>query len=204
MKSPFLAPSLVGLRAEINARWPSRDKTSDGWIGDAAHSARESDHNPDDNGMVHAIDVDKDGIEVAVVLAATIGDPRVNYVIHDRVIYSRVRNFRPVPYTGSNPHTKHIHISILYTAQAEQGSARWLEDEMTPADFDKIRAIVREEVINVLTNERLVANLPLDEGKAQGRNWTYNEVLAALDKKTDLQGRIMNAVNTILNTPKKP
>ena len=41
-----LAPSLVHARAEVNAGWPGRDKTSDGWIGDTAHQSTGSDHNP--------------------------------------------------------------------------------------------------------------------------------------------------------------
>jgi hypothetical protein len=141
---PFLAPSLVQLRSEINQRWPDRDKKSDGWLGDTAHAARVSDHNPDDNGMVHAIDVDKDGIDVDVVLSETIGDPRVNYVIHNRVIYSRIRDFKPKHYTGTNPHTGHIHISILYTDRAENSQAQWIttkpaETPTSSEEFDDMK-----------------------------------------------------------------
>ena len=47
-----LAPALVQLRQELNARWPGRSKASDGTIGDAAHKARVSEHNPDADGVV--------------------------------------------------------------------------------------------------------------------------------------------------------
>jgi hypothetical protein len=35
-------------------------KDSDGSIGDEHHSARASDHNPDEHGVVHAIDITHD------------------------------------------------------------------------------------------------------------------------------------------------
>ena len=48
------------LREQVNARWPDRDKRSDGTIGDTAHAARKSDHNPDADGWVKALDIDAD------------------------------------------------------------------------------------------------------------------------------------------------
>ncbi|WP_052459593.1 hypothetical protein [Tessaracoccus massiliensis] len=120
-----LAPSLVRLRSEINARWPNRDKRSDGTIGDAAHSARKSDHNPNSRGSVNAFDLDEDGPDMKLVLNRLIGDPRVNYVIYERIIYSRSRNWIPRAYTGSNPHDKHLHVSILQTRTAEQDTRPW-------------------------------------------------------------------------------
>lgn len=130
--TPYLAPSLVELRREIDARWPKRDRASDGWLGDAAHAARQSDHNPDARGMVHALDVDKDGIDVPAVLVALIGDARVWYVIHDRTIWSRTYDWKARPYTGTNAHTEHIHVSIRYETTAEQGTGPWLTDQEAP------------------------------------------------------------------------
>lgn len=121
-----LAGSLVNLRSEIDIRWPTRDRRTDGWIGDASHQARQSDHNPDGRGIVHAIDVDKDGIDVWAVLGATVRDEMpTSYVIHNRQIWSRSRLWHPREYTGSNPHTGHIHISILFGPVHESASVRW-------------------------------------------------------------------------------
>lgn len=107
-----LAPALVALRAEVDRRWPGRSKRYDGTIGDAAHQARTSEHNPDSLGVVRAIDVDIDGIVVQQLLDATIGDDRVHYVIYNRRIYSRTNGWAARPYSGANAHTKHVHISL--------------------------------------------------------------------------------------------
>jgi hypothetical protein len=121
-----LAPALVRLRAEVDRRWPTRSKASDGWLGDAAHAARVSDHNPDGKGEVHAIDVTAAGIDVAVLLRAAIGNPAVWYVIHDGHIWSRTYGWAKRVYTGPNPHRHHVHISIRYTAAAENWDGSWL------------------------------------------------------------------------------
>lgn len=123
--SYHLAPSLVRARITIDARWPRRDHTSDGWIGDAAHAARVSDHNPNARGSVNAIDVDRDGIHVPSVIAGLLAHPATHYVIHNRRIYSSENRFRPQVYTGSNPHTDHIHESIRQDVVAENDSTPW-------------------------------------------------------------------------------
>lgn len=123
--SYYLAPSLARLRDEINARWPGRSKRSDGWIGDAAHSSRTSDHNPNRRRSVNAIDVTAKGIDPTALIRTATKDPRVNYVIFNRRIWSRVRGFRPIRYTGSNPHTAHVHISIRQARSAEQDTRAW-------------------------------------------------------------------------------
>lgn len=136
-----LAPSLVRLRDEVNARWPNRDKTSDGWIGDARHATRRSDHNPDANGIVRAIDIDEDldgdtrdtGRD-AWSLAETLRisrDPRIKYVIYEGQMFSSyasggVPAWTWRPYAGGNKHLSHIHVSILPTAKAAEDTSPWL------------------------------------------------------------------------------
>ena len=93
---------------------------ADGWLGDARHSTRKSDHNPDADGCVRAIDVDSrlDSSEgISIYLADQIRicgktDKRISYVIHNGMIASRILNFKWRKYKGFNKHTKHIHISF--------------------------------------------------------------------------------------------
>jgi hypothetical protein len=113
-----LAGSLVTLRAQINSRWPRRDRSSDGSIGDEAHAARQSDHNPNRRGVVCAIDITHDPVNgpsggwLAEALRGA-RDPRIAYVIWNRQIFSSsIKPWQWRPYTGSNPHTKHVHISV--------------------------------------------------------------------------------------------
>jgi hypothetical protein len=121
----YLAPSLAVLRAEINSRWPGRDKASDGSIGDAAHSASTSDHNPNSRGSVNAIDVDEDGVDFGVIFAAIKRHPSARYVIYERTLYHRLRGWKPEAYSGSNPHDHHFHLSIDQTSAAEQDTRSW-------------------------------------------------------------------------------
>lgn len=111
----FLAPSLVRLRSEVNALWPRRSKASDGWIGDTAHSARKSDHNPDYSagGIVRAIDVTNAGIDVDAFVSSVIRDVRTRYVITRGRIWTREAGWRK--YTGPNGHHHHVHISVRST-----------------------------------------------------------------------------------------
>lgn len=126
-----LAPSLARGRTEINVRWPHRDHSSDGWIGDTRHQQSGSpenggsDHNVNKRGKVDALDVDVDGINCPLVVARAIRHPAVNYVIWNRTIWSRSRGFAAHRYTGSDPHTNHIHISIMQSVAAEVNTAPW-------------------------------------------------------------------------------
>lgn len=132
----FLAPSLVQLRAEVNAAFPKRDKSSDGWIGDPSHAARASGHNPcwtcggDLNGIVRAIDIDVDDGDPGrdlrrMLLNELIGDPRIWYVISNGIIYSRSYGWQARTYTGKNGHFSHLHGEILSTHTAAYDTSKW-------------------------------------------------------------------------------
>ena len=115
-----LATSLVTLRTQVNELSPNRSRASDGWIGDPAHAARVSDHNPDRNGIVHALDITHDpvnGVDSQKLADALVAsrDDRIKYIISNRRIVSG--DLGPSPwtwrsYSGSNPHTLHVHISV--------------------------------------------------------------------------------------------
>lgn len=121
-----LAYSLETLRNELNARWPLRDKSSDGTIGDAAHAGTHSDHNPNSEGVVCAYDVDTDldGTDdssdpemIALVeYLRTNPHPQLKYLIFRGRMFSAypVYGYAPYqwrPYT-KDPHISHPHISV--------------------------------------------------------------------------------------------
>lgn len=127
--TPRLPLSLRRLVREVGEAWPHRLQTSDGWIGDRLHAARTSDHNPDWRGIVHAVDLTSAQMRPWVVVTAAILHPSTRYVIYDRVIWSRSYGMRPHRYEGSNPHTTHVHISVLNTRAAETSRRRWIPRE---------------------------------------------------------------------------
>ena len=117
-----VAKSLLHLRDQVNLAAPTRSKRNDGTIGDAAHAARTSDHNPwvEDNGVgvVTAMDITNDpksGVvsrEIAEALVKS-RDKRIKYIISNREIVSAtVAAWQWRPYSGENPHTEHVHVSV--------------------------------------------------------------------------------------------
>ena len=122
MPKPRLSNAAEQLRSEINTKYPKRDKRSDGWIGDTAHNARKSDHNPDNNGWVRAVDIDSDLVKGSskeswllaenIKMIALKGDKRISYIIHQQRIASSKQNWAWRVYKGSNPHVSHLHISF--------------------------------------------------------------------------------------------
>ena len=121
MPKPKLSKAAEQLRKEVNLKYPKRDKRSDGWIGDSAHSKRKSDHNPDVQGWVRALDIDADlnkSSKESWLLAEQIrqiainGDKRISYIIHQGRICSSRLNWKWRVYLGSNPHITHLHISF--------------------------------------------------------------------------------------------
>jgi hypothetical protein len=146
-----IAKSLATLRDQINALSPNRSKASDGWIGDAAHSARRSDHNPDGSGIVRALDITHDpahGIDGDKLAAALIAsrDPRIKYIIWNRRILSGRAGPQAWvwrPYSGANPHTKHLHLSVVATAAGDDGAAWALDMKVAPGAATAPKATAR-------------------------------------------------------------
>ena len=116
----WLSKAAEIFREQVNDCFPDRKRTSDGWIGDARHSARVSQHNPNERGEVCAIDIDarlcdQDGISFDLadqIRQAAKKDKRILYVIHAGKIASAKSLWRWIKYRGINPHHKHIHISF--------------------------------------------------------------------------------------------
>jgi hypothetical protein len=112
------AKSLLVLLDQYNKLYPNRSKASDGTIGDELHAARASDHNPDVNGIVHALDVTHDpahGLDTAVEIQklANSRDTRIKYLIaNKRILEPTNGGWVWKPYIGTDPHTNHMHISV--------------------------------------------------------------------------------------------
>jgi hypothetical protein len=166
----YLAPALAVGRSEVNRRWPNRDKASDGTIGDAAHQASTSDHNPNARESVNAWDMDKDGVDVWAVIDAFQRHPSSHYWIFNRQIADRDDGWRRRAYSGDNPHTAHVHFSIRQTAAAEQDQRPWgiwpvpEEDDMFQPD-DKARLRNVEAYLHALFAGRDATGLDAGGGK---------------------------------------
>lgn len=127
MAAWIVAESLERLRQQANALAPNRSKASDGTIGDAAHAST-SDHVPRliaGTNVVSALDLTHDptgGLDCAKLCAALIAskDSRIKYVIYARRIISGAGGPHPWVsrvYSGANPHTAHLHLSVVGDAR---------------------------------------------------------------------------------------
>ena len=116
MKKPVVGkatPAAVALLRQASALAPKRMKASDGLLPSAAHLkiSPNSDHN---TGLAVDLTHDpKNGIDCAEIFEKLKEDERVSYLIFNKKIWSRKHaKSGNRPYSGSNPHTKHLHVSI--------------------------------------------------------------------------------------------
>jgi hypothetical protein len=107
-------PAAVAVLRQATALRPKRKKASDGLLPSAAHMKQSpnSDHN---TGL--AVDLTHDpenGIDCDYIFENLKGDKRVKYLIFKGKIWSEEKAEQGNrQYTGSNPHNKHLHISIV-------------------------------------------------------------------------------------------
>ena len=106
-------PAAIAVLRQATALRPKRKKASDGLLPSAAHMKQSptSDHNTG-----YAVDLTHDpesGVDCSDIFEKLKEDKRVNYLIFNKKIWSKDKaRLGNRPYTGSNAHTKHLHISI--------------------------------------------------------------------------------------------
>lgn len=141
-----LAKALDTLRAEVNTAHPNRPTDADGTIGDPAHAARKSDHNPNPPhaGVVTAWDITTADFTNALAeqlrLLGKAGDGRVKYVIYRRRIATDRDRWAWRPYKGSDPHIGHIHLSLSDDPAQYDRTDPWLTKPAEKGDGDMTAA----------------------------------------------------------------
>jgi hypothetical protein len=103
-------PAAIAVLRQATAIAPSRMKASDGLLPSAAHIHQNpnSDHNTG-----YGVDLTHDpakGIDCHAIYEQLKNDKRVKYLIFKGQIWMAGRGDKP--YTGTNKHNKHLHISI--------------------------------------------------------------------------------------------
>lgn len=153
-----VAKSLDTLLAQINAAYPNRSKAADGAIGDTAHAASVSDHNPDQYGVVRARDYTHDpdhGFDAHAMADHLIAsrDPRIKYVIsRGRIASATISPWVWRTYTGSNRHDHHAHVSVVADSRADRTDPWTITEkddlDMTPAERKALIDDIATAVVN--------------------------------------------------------
>lgn len=129
--------------AQLNARFPKRDKKSDGLWGDKAHQKSPSSHNGDKSGTpewrdgdkkdeVRARDWDKDlkdsetGTTMEHVVQEWVRLCRngkmwwVRYIIFNGRIWHKNDGFKSRKYNGKNKHDQHVHVNTDFSQKVDE------------------------------------------------------------------------------------
>lgn len=117
---------------EATEKWPNRSRASDGIMGDLRHKKTPSDHNEG-----NAFDLTHDpssgcDAHALVERLKQRKDHRVKYIISNARIWAPGVSPAWRPYSGSNPHRQHAHVSI-YSWKRDDRGLWWLpEPERIP------------------------------------------------------------------------
>lgn len=132
-------PAAIAVLRQATAIAPLRMKASDGLLPSKAHRLQSpnSDHNTG-----YAVDLTHDklaGIDCGILYNLLRTDKRVKYLIFNGRIFSKEKGDNV--YTGSNKHTKHLHISI----QPDSGNdtSPWFPFLPKPKTINKIKAVLK-------------------------------------------------------------
>jgi hypothetical protein len=119
-------PAAIAVLRQATAIAPLRMKASDGLLPSNAHLKQSpaSDHNTG-----YAVDLThdpKNGIDCEEIFEKLKEDKRVKYLIFKGRIWSKEKSkLGNRRYTGSNPHNKHLHISIESTMATDTSPWFW-------------------------------------------------------------------------------
>jgi len=134
-------PAALAVLRQATALQPKRKKASDGLLPSAAHIKQSptSDHN---TGL--AVDLTHDpanGIDCAEIFEKLKEDKRVSYLIFQNRIWSKEKSkLGNRRYTGSNPHNKHLHISIVASGATDTSPWFWWMNQ--PKLINQVKAAV--------------------------------------------------------------
>lgn len=179
-----VAECLLVLEAQWHKSHPGAAQV--GFIGDAAHASRTSDHNPwvddpsDHRNVVTAGDFyhqPKLGAD-AYALAEELKqrkDPRVKYVISRGKIWSLARDREGWrPYNGANPHTGHTHVSVSSTKTLYDNRRPWLLPGAATPEGD-----------DVISKAQMLELKKAADDSA--KKWALWQVLFGLETEDDLE-----------------
>jgi len=134
------SPAAVAVLRQATAIAPKRKKASDGLLPSAAHQRQNptSDHN---TGLAVDLTHDPDsGFDCHYLFDKLRDDSRVSYLIfHGKIWVDGKGESR---YTGSNPHVKHIHVSIKKDKRNE--TSPWFPWMEKPKVLDRLKSKVKK------------------------------------------------------------
>lgn len=167
--------SLEVLRGQFDAAYPGRSHASDGTIGDAAHQAGKSDHNPatyaalGSTPVVCALDITHDparGVDTYAIaeVMRQARDPRVGYIISHRRITGPNHGWKWDDYSGDDPHDNHMHVSSVHTAAADDPRPWKISNDAHPLEVGMPFVALDEHTGQYYVCD-LITSRPVDKAK---------------------------------------